>query len=234
MNQPDYLRTIGLQKWTPDEGWSVDTLSNGDLPTEPLSTPGVAIPRRVTVTSLDYRDQFLPIYDGTSSIAGLGSGWFYDAALESVHRADPVKPDPYEISVSTVRRGADQLRADTVTAGGTLTETGTLADEVTTLTAQVTAGATTAFDKAEALRRWFTDPANGFTYSLDVPPGDSGDKLVDFLNNRTGILRAVRLGDGHHAACRGGTRQGGDRIHPGRAGPRRQLHDQQQRCARLG
>ena len=187
MNEPDYLRTIGLQKWTPDEGWSVDTLSNGDLPTEPLLAPGVAIPRRVTVTSLGYRDQFLPIYDGTSSVAGLGGGWFYDAALESVHRADPVKPDPYEISVSTVRRGADQLRADTVTAGGTLTETGDLADDVTTLTAQVTAGATTAFDKAEALRRWFTDPANGFTYSLNVPPGDSGDTLVDFLNNRMGF-----------------------------------------------
>ena len=187
MNEPDYLRTIGLQKWTPDEGWSVDTLSNGDLPTEPLLAPGVAIPRRVTVTSLGYRDQFLPIYDGTSSVAGLGGGWFYDAALESVHRADPVKPDPYEISVSTVRRGADQLRADTVTAGGTLTETGDLANDVTTLTAQVTAGATTAFDKAEALRRWFTDPANGFTYSLNVPPGDSGDTLVDFLNNRTGF-----------------------------------------------
>lgn len=187
MNQPDYLRTIGLQKWTPDEGWSVDTLSNGDLPTEQLLAPGVAIPRRVTVTSLGYRDQFLPIYDGTSSVAGLGGGWFYDAALESVHRADPVKPDPYEISVSTVRRGAGELRADTVTAGGTLTETGDLADEVTTLTAQVTAGATTAFDKAEALRRWFTDPANGFTYSLNVPPGDSGDTLVDFLNNRTGF-----------------------------------------------
>jgi len=187
MDQPDYLRTIGLQKWTPDEGWSVDILSNGDLPTEPLSAPGVATPRRVTVTSLGYRDQFLPIYGGTSSVTGLGSGWFYDAALESVHRADPVKPDPYELSVSTVRQGADQLRADTVTAGGTLTDTGDLADAVTTLTAQVTAGATTAFDKAEALRRWFTDPANGFKYSLTVPPGDSGDKLVDFLNNRTGF-----------------------------------------------
>jgi len=187
MDQPDYLRTIGLQKWTPDEGWSVDTLANGDLPTAPQSAPGVAIPRRVTVTSVNYRDQFLPIYDGTSSLAGLGSGWFYDAALESVHRADPVKPDPYEISLSTVRRGADQLRADTVTAGGTLTDTGTLSDDVIALTAQVTAGATTAFDKAEALRTWFTDPANGFTYSLDVPRGDSGDKLVDFLNNRTGF-----------------------------------------------
>ncbi|HEY5115505.1 MAG TPA: DUF3488 and transglutaminase-like domain-containing protein, partial [Nakamurella sp.] len=187
MSQADYLRTIGLQKWTPDEGWSVDTLANGDLPTAPGSTPGVALPRRVTVTSLNYRDQFLPIYDGTRSIAGLGSGWFYDAALESVHRADPVTPDPYELSVSTVRRGADQLRADTVTAGGTLTDAGSLSDEVTTLTAQVTAGATTAFDKAEALRRWFTDPANGFTYSLDVPQGDSGDKLVDFLNNRKGF-----------------------------------------------
>ena len=45
LKQPDYLRTIGLQKWTPDEGWSVDTLSDGELPT-PARHAGVAIPRR--------------------------------------------------------------------------------------------------------------------------------------------------------------------------------------------
>jgi transglutaminase-like putative cysteine protease len=184
---PDYLRTIGLQKWTPGEGWSVDSLADGALPTKPLPAPGVALPRRVTVTSLAYRDQFLPIYRGTTSIAGLEPGWSYDAALESVHRADAVKPEPYELSVSAADVTADDLRADTVSTGGLLTETGQLADEVTALTAKVTAGATTAFDKADALRSFFTNPANGFTYSLDVPKGDSGDALVDFLRNRKGF-----------------------------------------------
>ena len=184
---PDYLRTIGLQKWTPGEGWSVDSLADGALPTKPRPAPGVALPRRVTVTSLAYRDQFLPIYPRTTSIAGLEPGWSYDAALESVHRADPVKPEPYELSVSAADVTADDLRADTVSTGGLLTETGQLADEVTALTAKVTAGATTAFDKADALRSFFTNPANGFTYSLDVPKGDSGDALVDFLRNRKGF-----------------------------------------------
>ena len=36
------------------------------------------------------------------------------------------------------------------------------------------------------MQEWFTDPANGFVYSLDVKPGNSGDALVDFLTNKQG------------------------------------------------
>ena len=71
------------------------------------------------------------------------------------------------------------------------------------VTDQITADQPTAFDKAQALTNYFTDPANGFTYSLDVPEGDSGDPLVDFLRNKQGLLRAVRVGDGDHAAAVG-------------------------------
>jgi hypothetical protein len=51
---------------------------------------------------------------------------------------------------------------------------------------QVTAQGSTAFDKANLLRDYFTNPANGFIYSLNVPGGTSGDLLVDFLNNKQG------------------------------------------------
>ena len=187
LSEPNYLRTVGLEKWTPNDGWSVDTLSNGALPTAGPTAAGAGGTEQVTVTSLAYRDQFLPIYDGITSIAGLDAGWYYDAALEAVHREDPIDPGAYQLTVSTPAVSANQLRADTVTPGGSLTETGPLADEVVNLTQLVTAGATTAFDKAEALQSWFTNPANGFTYSLDVPPGDSGDLLVDFLNKRQGF-----------------------------------------------
>jgi transglutaminase-like putative cysteine protease len=187
LSEPNYLRTVGLQKWTPGEGWSVDTLSNGALPTGGPAAAGAGSTDQITVTSLAYRDQFLPIYDGISSISGLDAGWYYDAALEAVHRQEPIDPGAYQLTVSTPAVSADELRADTVTTGGSLIETGPLADEVVTLSQQVTAGATTAFDKADALRSWFTNPANGFVYSLAVPSGDSGDALVDFLNNKQGF-----------------------------------------------
>ncbi len=185
---PDYLRTIGLQKWTPGEGWSVDTLSSGQLPS--TAPPPDAV--TVTVASSAYRDRFLPIYSGTNQIAGLDAGWSFDAALESVHRDEAVTPGPYQITVSESRPTADELRVDTVTPGGILTETGELAPEVTALAEQVTASQQTAFDKAQALTNYFTDSVNGisvngFAYSLDVPVGDSGDPLVDFLRLKQGF-----------------------------------------------
>ncbi|HEY4991263.1 MAG TPA: DUF3488 and transglutaminase-like domain-containing protein [Nakamurella sp.] len=180
---PHYLRTIGLQKWTTGDGWSVDNLTDGELPNLPLSDSQ----DQITITSSAYRDKFLPIYSGTASLSGVGPGWSYDAALQSVHRGDAVTPDPYQVWATFSQPSGDQLRADTVTPGGSLTETGTLPAEVVSVAQQVTAGATTAFDKANALLQYFTNPVNGFSYSLNVPAGNSGDPLVDFLNNKQGF-----------------------------------------------
>lgn len=178
---PDYLRTVGLQRWTPGVGWSPSELAAGSLPST-LDASATT----VQVTSLAYRAPFLPIFDGTDSISGVDGDWSYDAAVESVHRDNPTNPGTYQLQVAKVQASAADLRTDDVTPGGLLTETGDLRPEVTALAVQATAGATTAFDKADALRQWFTDPDNGFVYSLQVPPGNSGDALVDFLTNRRG------------------------------------------------
>ncbi len=183
LDGPHYLRTVGLQKWTTGQGWSVDELIDGRLPT--VADPAPQQP--VTVMSLAYRDRFLPIYNGTSAISGADPGWSYDSALQSVHRPDAQSPTPYQLSVDFTPPTAEQLRADTVTAGGVLTDSGQLPDEVVQTAKAVTGAATTAFDKAEALRAYFTNPINGFVYSLTVPTGDSGDALVDFLRNKQGF-----------------------------------------------
>ena len=73
-----------------------------------------------------------------------------------------------------------------MTPGGTLTETGTLPRRVTQLAQDITEGKGNAFDKADALLQYFTDPANGFRYSLNVPIGNTGDALTDFLENKQG------------------------------------------------
>jgi len=80
-----------------------------------------------------------------------------------VHREDGITPDPYQVTADFTEHSAEQLRADSVTPGGTLTETGDLPAEVVALANQVTAGASTAFDKADALRNYFTNPATGST-----------------------------------------------------------------------
>jgi transglutaminase-like putative cysteine protease len=182
--RPEYLRTVGLQKWTPNEGWSIDKLEDGPLPEQPIAVGQT----QMTVSPLAaYSDVFLPVYNGVRSIADVDLGWSFDSALESVHRSEAISPGPYLITADLTNPSADELRADTTSGGGDLLDTGDLRPEVIARAVEVTAGATTPFDKADRLTNYFTDPANGFTYSLDVPTGTSGDRLLDFLDLKQGF-----------------------------------------------
>ena len=68
--------------------------------------------------------------------------------------------------------------------------------QVTSLVSRLTKGATTEYDIARALDNYFTDPANGFIYSLNATGGDSGNELVDFLQHKQGYCQqyAAALG----------------------------------------
>jgi transglutaminase-like putative cysteine protease len=45
------------------------------------------------------------------------------------------------------------------------------------------------YSKARAINDYFTNPANGFVYSLTTKAGDSGSDLVDFLTNKQGFCQ---------------------------------------------
>jgi transglutaminase-like putative cysteine protease len=185
---PDYFRTVALDKWTPNQGWSLGELNadvsnvNGPL----TSSAPVDTESDITVNPTGFNDRFLPILTGTTSVSGLTDSWNFDAALDTVYRTDKVRPAPYSISVDQAKPSVATLEADSVVSGGDLTETGSLADSVRSKALKVTATASGAFDKALALEQWFTNPADGFVYSLNVPTGNSGDALVDFLTNKQG------------------------------------------------
>ncbi|GAA2019453.1 transglutaminase domain-containing protein [Nakamurella flavida] len=181
LDEPEYLRTIGLEQWTPGEGWSAGPLSDGSLP-----ETGIPQQTELSVQNLSFRDRFLPVYAGMTSVTGLDPGWSYDQELGAVHRDDLSEPPSYRMTAVLSRAGADQLRTDTVTPDARLVDAGGVPDLVAQETARITAGAPTAFDKAQALQQYFTDPANGFVYSLSVPTGNSGDALVDFLQLKQG------------------------------------------------
>ena len=132
-----------------------------------------------------------------------------------MHRAEPTTPAPYQVAAAFSQPAVEDLRADTVTSGGELTETGDLPAEAVAIANDVTANASNAFDKADALRTYFTNPANGFTYSLDVPDGPTDDDLGQFPDQQEGFLPAVRLCHGRDAARAGDTGPSRDRIYPG-------------------
>ena len=188
LKHADYFRTVSLTTWTENKGWSLGSLAAdvGDVDGALPGVTGSLTNSTVTVTPTGYQDRFLPILTGTSAVSGLTGGWNFDSALTTVFRTDRIKPQPYRLSVDQSEPTAESLEQDAVVSGGDLTETGSLPAVVRTQATQVTADAATPYDKALALQQWFTDPANGFVYSLDVPAGNSGDALVDFLTNKQG------------------------------------------------
>ena len=190
LKTPDYLRTTALTNWVPNSGWGLGQVAN--TPTDfadPLpGTSDSTDTSTVSVKSLNFRDTFLPILAGTQLISGLGTGWYYDENLNAVHRNgnDKVNAQQYSLQAPAEKASNEDLETDTTVAGGPMTTISGVADEVKQTAVTVTKNATTAFDKAKALTDWFTNPANGFTYSITVPPGNSNDALVNFLHNKKG------------------------------------------------
>lgn len=192
LDHPDYLRTVALEKWTPDQGFSIATLTadqqnvDGQLVGAPPATDDT---ETVTVTPKPvYRDTFLPIYQASQSVIGLTGGWKYDANLQSLFRDNKVIPAQYTVTAAFPKPTAAELETENVTSGGILTSTGALPADVVALAQTIVrqANAQTPFDQALALQQYFTDPANGFSYSLEVPTGNTGSALLDFLKNKKG------------------------------------------------
>ena len=191
LSTPDYFRTVTLSTWTANRGWSLgqiraDVSSSGGSLT-PAAIPGAG--STVTVTAQNLRDRFLPILTGTFAIDGLTDTWSYDTDLSTVFRPTPVNPGRYLLTVEEAKPVRSALQADAAVGGGALTDTGPLSPMVQATARKVTAAQSGPFDKAAALQRWFTDPANGFTYSLDVPAQDTDDALVDFLTHKQGFCQ---------------------------------------------
>lgn len=88
----------------------------------------------------------------------------------------------YEVVSILPEFSADQLRAADGAPPSTVEDRylqlPELDPSVAELTAEVTAGATTRYDRALALQTWFRTE---FAYSVDVPDGAGEDRLVQFL-----------------------------------------------------
>ncbi|PRX06953.1 UNVERIFIED_ORG: transglutaminase-like putative cysteine protease [Actinomadura viridilutea] len=191
--RPEYLRLYALDKFDGDR-WTYtslqstprDRLSGRDLP-EP---PGLySAPTRLVTTRIRVRPQvrnmtFLPVPYAPTRVEIEGDWRVHPPSLMIYSLRDSASGRSYTVTSTRVRATAARLRA----AGPPPNEIYTrytavperIPREVRRLADEITAGATTAYDQAVLLQRWFTEDG-GFQYDLTARPPQHGSDLVDFL-----------------------------------------------------
>ncbi len=195
---PGYLRVVALEVYGTAEGWTIGNLDGetgvadeGELAALPGRREGR--PVDALLTALGHEDRFLPVLYVPQAV---------DVAEPDRWRFDPGTGTVFGRDVSTAGRtwsvAAVEPRptAEELAAAGPLgpelplvqryTALPDLDPSVDELVASLTAGAQTPYERVQAVYGHFTDPANGYEYSLTTEPGTTGDDLVDFLQLRRG------------------------------------------------
>lgn len=188
LRQDSYLRAMTLRKFNPERGWELEGLTQGveadaDLPLPEGTTIDRGAQERIEIQPIGYRDPWLPVFGTPVTVVGMGTNWRYDPAAGIVFTQTNQESRPYVERAIIPDPSPDELRGarGPVPISPAYLDTTGIPPQVADLAQQLTANAPTAFDKAVALNRYFTDPANGFRYDLQTAPGTGGDALSDFL-----------------------------------------------------
>lgn len=226
-----YLRAMTLRKFDPQRGWQLDGLTQGVPADRPLPLPegttiGGGEPARVEIQPIGYRDPWLPVFGNPTEVSGMGPDWRYDPAAGIVFTQTNQESRPYTERLVLPSPSPHDLRnahGPEAIAPAYL-DTAGISPQVTALARRITAGARTDFDKAVALNRFFTDPANGFHYDLRTAPATGSDALSDFLfHGRRGfceqfassmavMLRAAGIPSRVAIGFTAGSRDGDERV----------------------
>ncbi len=147
----------------------------------------------VSVTALS--NQYLPLPDGASSVtmATEDALWSWDPRTGDVISGGPAAAGAiYRVGTTSVPTSAEAFSGDRAALTGASRESRSLpadlVDPLAGIAAEVTAGASSDYDRAVALQRWFTE-SGGFTYSLDVPDAAGRSPLLAFLEDRVGFCQ---------------------------------------------
>lgn len=198
---PSYLRISVLNRFGDDEWTSGDRSIPTDQVADGAMPSLVGVASTVARTEFDYqvevgsgfRSTWLPTQAPISGINAEGD-WRYDVSTMDFIAAD--EDDDLDTAGLDYRMtGVDldldsrELDAAPPAAGVVDAEYLDLPDDlppvVRDLTSSITAGASSAFQRAVAIQTWFRE-SGGFEYSLAVDPGNGADALVEFLEDKTG------------------------------------------------
>lgn len=168
------------------DGTPIEAADQMLWPTDPA---GVEEPTSVRVTLESLRDTRLPVPTEPRTV-DIDGDWSYDDVRDEVLGDQPTGAGTaYELAVFSRPLDAASLRGATGADPDDPNYLDVPATEheqdIRDLAAAVVDGAPTRYDQALALQTYFRDVSQ-FTYSTEVPLGDSGDAVWDFLQDRTG------------------------------------------------
>jgi transglutaminase-like putative cysteine protease len=196
---PFYLRANTLEQYT-SKGWVLAPGNHGD--TVPVDTANFApdpAPLR-TAPSTDYTATIKinalagspPVFNQPAAIRGLSDAATWSSADQlvlgtTVHKGDEYVEDVAQPSPTVA--GLQASRGTSPELAQSLTVPSSMPASVVNLVKRLTGSLTTPYAKTIAIYDYFTNPANGFVYSLNTKLGDSGSDLVDFLTNKQGFCQ---------------------------------------------
>ncbi|MCP2327925.1 transglutaminase-like putative cysteine protease [Hamadaea flava] len=162
---------------------------------DPYQRPSFGVTREKYTANVEVSKTFdmplLPVYAEPVQTRKIGSDWSYDQNMQVVfslrsrsggrtYDFDYVRSTytPQELNEAPELSAENAMRRQ-FTAVPLVAEVRKRVDELTK-------DAKTPYEKVRAIYDYFS-AKNGFKYSLEVPTGTSGQKIVDFLNNKTGF-----------------------------------------------
>jgi transglutaminase-like putative cysteine protease len=195
-----YLRAVTLDEYDPENGWSMSNLDGSlaisdDDRLSPLPADQEDRPVTVTVRTIRHKDRFLPVPFSPLTVDLLdddSDDWRFDPVAGTVFGRDVNSEGvSYTATAQEPRPPAELLaRAEQLPPGNDVQQRFAafppLDPRVTDLVTELTAGASTPYERVRRIHAYLTDRANGFRYSLSTKPGNSGDDLLDFLSLRRG------------------------------------------------
>lgn len=196
--KPFYLRENVLSTFT-GSGWTLaghgadESLAGtdfGTVPATPFAADTVGFDARISISGLTGAP---PVFTRPDSVDGLGDSARWNPQDQLLLGGEVHRGLEYHEAVIQGEPTPEQLQgASSDFAGPSLDrwlELPAISAEVRTLVARITAGKDTPYARARAISDYFSDPRNGFSYSLSTGTGTSGDDLVDFLRNKIGYCQ---------------------------------------------
>jgi transglutaminase-like putative cysteine protease len=202
--EPDYVRMTSLDTYN-GYGWASSKLEADrqdarvqkgiDRPTgEDSSAPHRTFEMRMAMDGDSLQVHWLPVPYGPVKVDVDGT-WLWDSTSQTVFSASRTTKGlkPYTVRAARVLPTPEGLQAASNTPvdpeidaryGGRLK----VSSAVQALADRVTRRAVLPYDKAVAIQRWFTNPANGFVYDVDPSrPSVGQDPLEAFLQGKHGF-----------------------------------------------
>lgn len=194
--QPAYLR-FGVADQVTPQGFVNRPPSGGVAvrgltpPDTPAGVDAKTYHADVQVLNLDM--QLAPTFLEPSKVDNLNNGWLYDADTRQIFSrvgGPNINRSRYSFDfvhfnyTPALLRTASPIQPNDT--GARALATVPPIQQITDQVNRLTAGKTTEYDRVRALYDYLS-PANGFIYTTQTLPGNSGNDIVDFLANKHGF-----------------------------------------------